>query len=123
MTKNVCSIIIRTENEKMFEKKWGEVMERRTQRRVVRKSRKIRKNTFVLLTMALILCLGTLAMGGEKGVQTKTYYECVQVQKGDTLWDIAKKYLGNGSRYPEIKELNDLKSNTIYSGWKLKIPN
>lgn len=43
--------------------------------------------------------------------------------KGDTLWDIAKKYLGNGSRYPEIKTLNGLKSNVIYSGWKLKIPN
>ena len=67
-------------------------MERRTQRRVVRKSRKIRKNTFVLLTMALILCLGTLAMGGQRGVQKKTYYECVQVEKGDTLWEIAKKY-------------------------------
>ena len=43
--------------------------------------------------------------------------------KGDTLWDIAKAYLGNGSRYPEIKTLNNLTSNVIYSGWKLKIPN
>ena len=50
-------------------------------------------------------------------------YRVHTVVKGDTLWDIAKKYLGNGSRYPEIKELNGLKSNTIYSGWKLKIPN
>ena len=77
---------------KNVREKRGEVMERRTQRRVVRKSRKIRKNTFVLLTMALILCLGTLAMGGQKGIQKKTYYECVQVEKGDTLWEIAKKY-------------------------------
>ena len=45
------------------------------------------------------------------------------VVKGDTLWDIANKYLGDGSRYPEVKTLNDLKSNVIYSGWKLKIPN
>ena len=45
------------------------------------------------------------------------------VVKGDTLWDISKEYLGDGSRYPEIKTLNGLDSNVIYSGWKLKIPN
>ena len=50
-------------------------------------------------------------------------YRIHTVVKGDALWDIAKKYLGDGSRYPEIKALNDLKSNVIYSGWKLKIPN
>ena len=50
-------------------------------------------------------------------------YRIHTVVKGDTLWDIAAKYLGNGARYPEIKTLNNLKSNTIYSGWKLKIPN
>ena len=50
-------------------------------------------------------------------------YRIHTVVKGDSLWDIAKKYLGDGSRYPEIKALNDLKSNVIYSGWKLKIPN
>ena len=45
------------------------------------------------------------------------------VVHGDTLWDIAVKYLGNGSRYPEIKSFNGLKSNVLYSGMKLKIPN
>ena len=50
-------------------------------------------------------------------------YRVHTVVKGDTLWDIAQEYLGNGSRYPEIKTLNGLDSNVIYSGWKLKIPN
>ena len=54
---------------------------------------------------------------------TEEAYRVHTVVKGDTLWDIAAKYLGNGARYPEIKTLNNLKSNTIYSGWKLKIPN
>ena len=54
---------------------------------------------------------------------TEEPYRIHTVVKGDTLWDIANKYLGDGSRYPEIKTLNDLKSNVIYSGWKLKIPN
>lgn len=44
------------------------------------------------------------------------------VKKGDTLWGIAQSKLKNGSRYTEIKSLNGLKSDTIYSGQKLKIP-
>lgn len=55
--------------------------------------------------------------------KTAETYRIHTVVKGDTLWEIAKKYLGNGSRYPEIKTLNGLTSNVIYSGWKLKIPN
>ncbi len=50
-------------------------------------------------------------------------YRIHTVVKGDSLWDIAEFYLGKGSRYPEIKTLNGLTSNVIYSGWKLKIPN
>ena len=50
-------------------------------------------------------------------------YRIHTVTHGDTLWAIAKKYLGNGSRYKEIVSLNRLKSNVIYSGMKLKIPN
>ena len=45
------------------------------------------------------------------------------VKKGDTLWDLAKKYLGNGTKYKEIKSLNGLNSDTIYVGQTLKIQN
>lgn len=48
----------------------------------------------------------------------KTY----TVKKGDCLWNIAQKYLGSGSRYPEIKTLNGLKSNMIYAGQVFKLP-
>jgi LysM repeat protein len=48
-----------------------------------------------------------------------------KVVKGDCLWNLAKKYLGDGSRYPEIYELNkDIISNPnrIYVGQTLKLP-
>ena len=39
------------------------------------------------------------------------------VKKGDTLWAIAKRYLGSGSRYPELAAKNGIKNaNLIYPG-------
>lgn len=43
------------------------------------------------------------------------------VKKGDRLWNIAKKYLGNGNRYKEIMSINGLKSDRINVGQVLKI--
>ena len=51
-----------------------------------------------------------------------------KVIKGDSLWDIAQKYYGNGSLYPKIKEANKDKypslssSNVIYTNMELIIP-
>ena len=42
------------------------------------------------------------------------------VQKGDTLWDIARMY--SGVSVSKIKKLNNLKSNTLKPGSKLIIP-
>lgn len=44
------------------------------------------------------------------------------VRRGESLWNIASKYLGDGKRYKEIKELNGLRSNTIHAGQVLRIP-
>lgn len=49
-------------------------------------------------------------------------YRTYTVKKGDTLWDIAADKLGNGTRYKEIKQMNDLKSDVINTGMVLKIP-
>lgn len=45
------------------------------------------------------------------------------VVKGDTLWYISKKYLGDGNRYMEIAKLNNIKTpSLIYPGQVFKIP-
>ena len=51
-----------------------------------------------------------------------TNYFTYTVKKGDTLWVIAQRYLGSGTKYKEIKALNALNSDTIYPNQVLKIP-
>jgi len=48
----------------------------------------------------------------------KTY----TVKKGDTLWLIAKKYLGDGAKYKEIAKMNNIKNpNLIRPGQVLRL--
>lgn len=50
-------------------------------------------------------------------------YMSYTVQKGDTPWALAVKYLGAGARYTEIMQASGLKNDaTIYVGQILKIP-
>lgn len=47
------------------------------------------------------------------------------IEKGDTLWAVAKQFLGDGNRYPEIFEANRevIKDpDLIYPGQKIRIP-
>lgn len=80
---------------------------------------------------------GKYGVGAERKAKLGELYDAVQkrvnelltkkivhtVVKGDTLWGIAKKYLGDGGRYPEIIALNGLKSTVLRVGQKLTIPN
>lgn len=58
-------------------------------------------------------------IGGGSATASRTY----TVKGGDSLWAIAQNQLGNGSRYKEIKSLNNLSSDTIHPGQVLKLPN
>ena len=44
------------------------------------------------------------------------------VESGDTLWNIARTYLGSWTKYNMIMSLNNLQNETIYPGQILKIP-
>ncbi len=61
----------------------------------------------------------------------KKNYTLYTTQKGDTLWALAKKYYGKGSKYTKIYNANrDGKDgthkltdpNNLQAGWKIKIP-
>lgn len=44
------------------------------------------------------------------------------VKKGDTLWSIAKKLLGDGNKFKEIQKANSLTDTVIYPNMVLEIP-
>ena len=51
--------------------------------------------------------------------------EYYTIKSGDTLWAIAKNFLGNGSKYPEIFEANREvieDPDKIFVGQKIRIP-
>lgn len=65
---------------------------------------------------------GVAAVEDNAGGSDPVFHE---VQKGDTLWAISKKTLGNGARYEEIFEANKpmlSHPDKIYPGQVLRIP-
>lgn len=61
--------------------------------------------------------------GGEERVEQDSGNTSHTVQSGDTLWDIAKEYYGDGGRYEEIAQANNITNpNLIHPGQNLVIP-
>lgn len=49
--------------------------------------------------------------------------EVITIKKGDTLWHLARKYLGNPAKWPEFKKYNKYTNpHRIYPGEKMQIP-
>jgi LysM repeat protein len=53
----------------------------------------------------------------ENAPSIKTYVSKV----GDTLWSVAKQFLGDGGKYLELMRLNKLTSNTLEPGQQIKV--
>lgn len=63
----------------------------------------------------------TIADGSQVGGDDEFYV----IQKGDTLWKIAEKAYGNGSKYTKIVEVNReviKNADLIFPGQKIRIP-
>ena len=58
------------------------------------------------------------------GPQTEPYRpgDRYMVQKGDTLWSIAERFLGDGNRWHDLYAYNNLKTIDIYPGDIIELP-
>lgn len=63
-------------------------------------------------------------VSGVEAPASESNVKIYEIRKGDTLWKIAEKHLGNGARYTEIFEANKevIKNpDLIYPGQKIRI--
>lgn len=70
---------------------------------------------------------GVASVNGEglTAPEAEAETEYYVIKSGDTLWAIASKFLGNGSKYPEIFEANREvieDPDKIFPGQKIRIP-
>lgn len=57
-----------------------------------------------------------------RSTASKTIPKKYTVKKGDTLWNICKKHLGDGQKYKDIAKLNNIKNpDLIYPGQVLRL--
>lgn len=98
---------------------------------------KVKRNWTVIgiFTVCLVLTLGMLFGGILAKARNASaadtvyykYYTNVEVQPGDTLWELAGMYMGEhyesrDAYIEEVKELNRLTSSQIISGRSLILP-
>ncbi len=84
--------------------------------------------------VALMLIIGVLTIGAGDGsdkVDASTYNEkyfmCIDIEADDTLWTIAEEYMSEEyssveEYIDEVKSINNLTGDKIYSGATLVIP-
>lgn len=118
----------------------AEMMERKKIRRVNRakaqKQQRERKKLLLMILLTLLVIFGigfgfgTLFTRAQEPEQDSAhkYYTSIEIEKGDTLWDIAEKYM-DSTHYVskedylnEVMSINHMTSSKIVSGYKLIVP-
>lgn len=78
---------------------------------------------FIMLVSITLSCI--FFASAVNGADTNAAYTTVTVEKGDTLWDLAKEYSKKGDirQYIyKIEKANNLTDSTIFEGDILKLP-
>lgn len=107
--------------------------EKRIRRRKIKRSKRLhRRIGFLLLSLlAGLLLSATYLVSAMSSASLKSdrqkYYKSITVQAGDTLWDIADKYISDEyvSKKDYIKEvsaINHLSGSKINAGARLCLP-
>jgi hypothetical protein len=85
-----------------------------------------RRGRLVVFTVGLLMVLALGVLWGSGSVATEqTGTLVVQVEPGDTLYDIAARVTTDGdinAVVEEIEDLNRLDSSVVYAGQKLRVP-
>lgn len=99
-----------------------------------RRQKQVAKQKMVLLLLTvLIITIGSIvfgsifssAKGRDKGTQYK-YFKSITIEQGDSLWSIAQEYCTDEYEsvheyMSELKQVNDLNSETIHAGQHLLV--
>ena len=89
---------------------------------------KAQRRTFMLGLMVLTVIvigsvlLGTIRTQAAPAEPSYKYYTSIQIQKGDTLWNIADDYDSMDEYMEEICAINHILPGDIHSGQYLTIP-
>ena len=88
---------------------------------------KFRFTVFVVIMMLMLVTASNTVLGiNDASSLTKPVYASIQIEYGDTLWNLASEYNLEGKdirRFVyEICKLNEISADSIYPGQSILIP-
>jgi LysM repeat protein len=84
----------------------------------------------ICLAIAVVVTFGSfisVAKNKTENDPTYKYYTSIQIQSGDTLWELADNYISSeynsiNDYINEVKQLNSLETDDIHEGQYLTVP-
>lgn len=94
---------------------------------VVRRQRMILCITGLFIIFLAVLCISGSAGTVQAENTRKKYYTQIQVGEGDTVWNIAARYMTSeyrdtGAYIDEVEQINHISADEVTSGCFLMIP-
>ncbi len=88
---------------------------------------RFRFTAFVVIMIILITCIANLLLGlNTVDGSTIQEYKTVEIVYGDTLWDIAGRYMPSDMDRQEavykLCKINDINASQLYAGMTIQVP-